>query len=76
MNWKGERSITCLNSLRMSPGANPFYIDVPGWREDITDTESFVDLPENARLYVQLLEELMGVEIEYISVGPGRSKLL
>jgi adenylosuccinate synthase len=52
----------------------PVYIDIPGWREDISDTESFVDLPENARLYVQLLEELMGVEIKYISVGPGRKQ--
>ena len=52
----------------------PIYIDIPGWREDITDTESFVDLPENARLYVELLEELMGADIGYISVGPGRKQ--
>lgn len=52
----------------------PIYIDVPGWREDITDTESFADLPENARVYVELLEELMGAEIGYISVGPGRKQ--
>ncbi len=53
---------------------NPVYIDIPGWREDISDVESFVDLPENARLYVQLLEELMGVDINIVSVGPGRSQ--
>lgn len=52
----------------------PIYIDIPGWREDITDTESFVDLPENARLYVTLIEELMGTDIGYISVGPGRKQ--
>ncbi|VVB56198.1 Adenylosuccinate synthetase [uncultured archaeon] len=52
----------------------PIYIDIPGWREDITDAESFVDLPENARLYVELLEELMGADIGYISVGPGRKQ--
>lgn len=52
----------------------PIYIDIPGWHEDITDTESFVDLPENARLYVTLIEELMGADIGYISVGPGRKQ--
>jgi adenylosuccinate synthase len=52
----------------------PIYIDIPGWREDICEIESFVDLPENARLYVQLLEELMKAEIKYISVGPGRKQ--
>ncbi|MBU4372933.1 MAG: adenylosuccinate synthase [Euryarchaeota archaeon] len=52
----------------------PIYIELPGWREDISDAESFPDLPENARLYVELLEELMGVDIEYVSVGPGRKQ--
>ncbi|MCZ7385044.1 MAG: adenylosuccinate synthase [Candidatus Methanoperedens sp.] len=52
----------------------PVYIDPPGWKEDISGAESFSDLPENARLYVELLEELMGVEIEYVSVGPGRKQ--
>ncbi|HEX7627598.1 MAG TPA: adenylosuccinate synthetase, partial [Candidatus Methanoperedens sp.] len=52
----------------------PVYKDIPGWHEDITDTESLADLPENARLYVELLEKLMGVRIGYISVGPGRKQ--
>ncbi len=52
----------------------PIYIDLPGWKEDISGAESFQNLPENARLYIELLEELMGVEIEYVSVGPGRKQ--
>ena len=55
-------------------GCKPVYMEIPGWHEDISDTVSFVDLPENARLYVELIEELMGVEIKYISVGPGRKQ--
>ena len=52
----------------------PIYIELPGWKEDIQDAESFPELPENSRLYVELLEELMGVNIEYVSVGPGRKQ--
>lgn len=52
----------------------PEYIDLPGWHEDISGDESFPDLPENARMYVELLEELMGVHIAYVSVGPGRKQ--
>ncbi|HMB45270.1 MAG TPA: adenylosuccinate synthase [Candidatus Methanoperedens sp.] len=52
----------------------PVYRDIPGWHEDISDTGSFVELPENARLYVELIEKLMDVEINYISVGPGRKQ--
>ncbi len=52
----------------------PIYVDIPGWHEDISNTEDFTDLPENARDYVQKLEDLMGVKIKYISVGPGRKQ--
>ncbi len=52
----------------------PIYIELPGWKEEISGAQSFPDLPENARLYVELLEELMGVNIEYVSVGPGRKQ--
>jgi adenylosuccinate synthase len=52
----------------------PVYIDLPGWEENISGAEGFPDLPENARLYIELLQELMGVEIEYVSVGPGRKQ--
>jgi adenylosuccinate synthase len=52
----------------------PVYIELPGWREDICDIETYTNLPENARLYVELLEELMGVDIRYVSVGPGRKQ--
>ncbi len=52
----------------------PVYIDLPGWHEDISGSESFPDIPENASLYVELLEELTGVNIEYVSVGPGRKQ--
>jgi adenylosuccinate synthase len=52
----------------------PIYIDMPGWHEDISNTEDLTDLPENARNYVQKLEDLMDVKIKYISVGPGRKQ--
>ncbi|MCX9083832.1 MAG: adenylosuccinate synthase [Candidatus Methanoperedens sp.] len=52
----------------------PLYNDIPGWHEDISNTEDLEDLPENARNYVQNLEDLMCVKIKYISVGPGRKQ--
>ncbi len=52
----------------------PIYIELPGWKEDVSDAENFPDLPENARLYVELLQELMGVDIRYVSVGAARKQ--
>jgi len=52
----------------------PVYEDLTGWDTDLTGVKAFEDLPENARNYVNRLEELMGVPIRYISVGPGRAQ--
>ncbi|WP_440956664.1 adenylosuccinate synthase [Methanosarcina sp. Mfa9] len=52
----------------------PVYEDLTGWDADLTGVKAFEDLPENARNYVSRLEELMGVPIRYISVGPGRAQ--
>ncbi|MEA1985004.1 MAG: adenylosuccinate synthase [Euryarchaeota archaeon] len=55
-------------------GCAPVYEDLPGWDDDLTDVKEFNDLPEAARKYVLRLEELMGVPVEYVSVGPGRAQ--
>ncbi|MCD4703304.1 MAG: adenylosuccinate synthase [Methanosarcinaceae archaeon] len=52
----------------------PVYEDLPGWDDDLTNVKEFNDLPEAARKYVIRLEELMGVPVEYVSVGPGREQ--
>ena len=52
--------------------ARPVYEKLPGWRADISDVRLFDQLPREARLYVQTVEELVGVPIAMISVGPQR----
>ena len=51
----------------------PVYEDHPGWEEDITDVRAFEDLPTNARDYVRRVEELAGIPITMVSVGPERA---
>lgn len=50
----------------------PNYITVPGWGEDISKIRNYGDLPENAKKYVEKIEELLGVKANIISVGPDR----
>ena len=52
------------------------HIELPGWQEDITGVREFADLPETARAYVDRLEELVGVPIRMISVGPSREQII
>jgi adenylosuccinate synthase len=48
---------------------------VEGWNDDISHVRRIGDLPLAARAYVQRIEEILGVPIEFVSVGPERSEL-
>ncbi|MCL1907500.1 MAG: adenylosuccinate synthase [Propionibacteriaceae bacterium] len=54
--------------------AKPIYEYMDGWSEDISTARSFTDLPKTAQAYVKRLEELVGVRISGIGVGPGREQ--
>lgn len=54
----------------------PVYEDMPGWSEDVSAASEYDDLPENARSYVERLEDLLGVDISAVSVGPGREQTI
>lgn len=52
------------------------YETVKGWDEDITKVENFDDLPENARNYVLLIEELTRKPVTMIGIGPRRNQTI
>ncbi|MFW6308524.1 MAG: adenylosuccinate synthase [bacterium] len=54
----------------------PVYKTYPGWEEDISDIREFKDLPENAREYVEKIEDYIGVPIIVIGVGPKRKEAI
>src|SRR5690348_4187169 len=54
--------------------ATPIYEDLPGWWEDISKCRSEAELPENARRYIQRIEELAGTKVSAVGVGPGRDE--
>ena len=56
--------------------ARPIYEELPGWETDITDCRTADDLPANAKTYVELIEEQVGVPVSVIGVGPGRRQFV
>ena len=54
----------------------PEYIELPGWKEDITGIREFDKLPVNAKNYVTTIEELLGIDISIISIGPDREQTI
>ncbi|MEA2104574.1 MAG: adenylosuccinate synthase [Candidatus Cloacimonadota bacterium] len=54
----------------------PQYISLPGWEQDISDITDFDRLPENTRLFILKLEELISTKISIVSVGPDRKQTI
>ncbi len=63
-------------SLEDLAKCEPIYEELEGWTEDITAVEKFEDLPENAKKYVAKIEELVGVSVDMVSVGPNRAQTI
>ena len=58
--------------IKILENCTPVYETHPGWKEDISKIKEFDKFPENTRKYLKRIEELSGVKIKIISVGPGR----
>jgi adenylosuccinate synthase len=52
--------------------ARPVYEFFDGWTDDLSEVRAFDDLPKTAQRYVLALEEMAGVRISAIGVGPDR----
>jgi len=56
--------------------AQPVYEELEGWDESLSEARSFGNLPPAARKYVERLQDLAGVRIGVVSVGPAREQSL
>ncbi len=54
----------------------PVYIEMDGWKEDITEVKSYDELPETAKAYLAKIEEYTGTEVVVVSVGPDRTQTI
>ena len=54
----------------------PVYETLPGWQGEIDTATTLADLPDAARAYVARIEELAGVPVSFVGVGPARDQTL
>ena len=54
----------------------PNYIWLDGWESDTTGVRDYEKLPENARKFIEKLEEILGVRVGWIGVGPDREAII
>jgi adenylosuccinate synthase len=56
--------------------ARPIYEHLDGWSEDISSAKTLDDLPPAARRYVERIEEMSGVRVSAVGVGPARNQTI
>jgi adenylosuccinate synthase len=54
----------------------PIYETIPGWQSSTAEARRLEDLPPEARAYLDRIEELTGIPIEYVSVGTRRKQII
>ncbi|CAE7756296.1 unnamed protein product [Symbiodinium necroappetens] len=76
-----------MTEVRLPSGYFPSHLDdlkevvceyetLQGWSEDISKCTRWEDLPENAKTYVLRIQELLGIPVSWVGVGPDRSSML
>lgn len=55
---------------------NPVYVELKGFKEDITGVKSFEELPLAAQQYIKFIEDQTGIKVVIFSVGPDRNQTI
>ena len=63
-------------TLEELEGCTPIYEEFDGFTEDISQCRSFDELPENCRIYIARLEELVGCHVSMVGVGADRTQII
>ena len=60
----------------LNDGAEPVYVEMAGWKTDMTKMQSEDEFPEEFNAYLNFLEEELEVPIKIVSVGPDRAQTI
>lgn len=63
-------------SLKELERCEPVYEEFDGWTEDISAVTKYDQLPANAKKYLNRIEELTGLQLMTVSVGPSREQTI
>jgi adenylosuccinate synthase len=63
-------------SLEDLAKCEPVYEEFAGWGEEVANARSYDELPENAKKYLERIEEFTETKISIVSVGPKRDQTM
>ena len=74
--YKDEILSEFPSNINVLNNCEPVYLELEGWKEDISAVKEFKELPSQAKAYIDKIEELTGVKIYAVSLGASREKIL
>ena len=60
----------------INEGIEPVYVEMPGWKQDLTACVSEAEFPQAFKEYIEFLEQQLETPIAIISVGPDREQTI
>ena len=62
--------------FELNDNVKPVYVELPGWKTDLTKLTSENEFPEEFNNYINFIEEETGLPITIASVGPNRAQTI
>jgi adenylosuccinate synthase len=71
---EGKRVLSKPASIKKLAMCEPVYVELPGWKEELSPVKTWDQLPAAAKNYLKAIEENTHIPFSIISVGPGREE--
>ncbi len=68
--------ITDKFPYELNEDVKPVYIELPGWKQNLTKLTHTNEFPEEFNNYINFIEEETGIPITIVSVGPNRDQTI
>ena len=72
----GNEVVSLPHDIAAIEALEPVYETLPGWSESTVGVTKFEELPDNARAYINYIENLVGVPVDMVSTGQKRDEII
>ena len=62
--------------FELNDHVKPVYVELPGWKTDLTSIRDQNEFPEELNNYINFIEDEMGIPVTIASVGPNREQTI
>lgn len=76
VSYRVDGKVTDELPFDLETNLEPVYVELPGWKTDLTAMQSEDEFPSEFNHFLAFLEKELGVPIVIVSVGPDRSQTI